>query len=157
VTYISPTLVGPYIEYEEFETESSQGTVTSVDLLQQDPTEESADPKPSVVSSEEEKLATGVSAIGLKTKRLSGAQRRKLNKEKKIQEGTWMERIPPSKDPKSGERSEAGGSGGVKRMHSDLSTPATERRHSKKPRNAEAQTGSDTEAVAGIKMAVIDK
>jgi hypothetical protein len=68
-------------------------------------------------------------------------QWRKLNKEKKIKEGTWMKRIPPSKDPKSGERREAGSSGGVKRPHSDSSTPTTERQHSKKPRNAEAQIG----------------
>jgi hypothetical protein len=55
------------MESEEFETESSPGTVTSVDLLRQDPIEKSADPKPYVASSEE-KLATGVSAIGLQTK-----------------------------------------------------------------------------------------
>jgi hypothetical protein len=61
-------LVGTYMESEEVETEYSQGTVTSVDLLRQDPTE-SAKPKPTVVSSEE-KLTSGVSAIGLKTKRL---------------------------------------------------------------------------------------
>jgi hypothetical protein len=145
------------MESEEFETESSQGTVTSVDLLRQDPIEESADPKPTVASSEEEKLATGVSAIGMKTKRLTGAQRRKLNKEKKIKEGTWMKTIPPSKDHKSGERSEAGSSGGVERPHCDSSTPTAERQHLKKPRSAEAQTGSYTEAVAGNKMAVIDK
>jgi hypothetical protein len=145
------------MESEEFETESSHGTVTSVDLLRQDPTEESAEPKPSVASPEEEKLATGVSAIGLKIKRLSGAQRRKLNREKKKKEGTWMERKPPSKYPKSGARSDAGSIGSVKRPHSDSSKPTMKRQHSKKPRSAVAQTGSYTEAVAGIKMAVIDK
>jgi hypothetical protein len=92
------------MESEESETESSQGTVTSVDLLRQDPTEESADPKPTIASSEEENLATGISAIGLKTKQLPETQQTKLNKEKKIKEGTWMKRISPSKDPKSGEK-----------------------------------------------------
>jgi hypothetical protein len=112
------------MESEEFEIESSQGTVTSAYLSWQDPYEDSADPKPSVASLEEEKFVTGVSLIGLQTKRLSGAQQRKLNRQKK--EGTWMERKPPSKDPKSGDRSEAQSSGGVKRPHSDSSTPTME-------------------------------
>jgi hypothetical protein len=145
------------MESEEFETESSQGTVTSVDLLRQDPTEESANPKTF-------RCLIGGGDIGYRhlvnrnaNQTTLGAQQRKLNREKKKKEGTWMERKPPSKDPKSGDRSEAGSSGGVKRPHSDSSTPTMERQHSKKPRSAVAQTGSYTEAVAGIKMAVNDK
>jgi hypothetical protein len=76
---------------------------------------------------------------------------------KKKKEGTWMERKPPRKAPTSGDRSELGSSGGVKRPHSDSSTPIMERQHFKKTRRAVAQTGSYKEAVVGIKMAVIDK
>jgi hypothetical protein len=56
------------MESKEFEIESSQGTVISVDLSWQDPHGESADPKPSAASLEEEKLAAGISLIGLQTK-----------------------------------------------------------------------------------------
>jgi hypothetical protein len=37
-----------------------------------------------------EKLAAGISTIGLQAKRLSGAQRKKLVRERKMKEGTWM-------------------------------------------------------------------
>jgi hypothetical protein len=68
-------------------------------------------PTQNPAASSGEKLAAGVSLIRLQTKRLSGAQWRKLNREKKKKEGTWMERKHPSKAPKSGDRSEAGSSG----------------------------------------------
>jgi hypothetical protein len=95
--------------------------------------------------------------MGMQTKRHSGAQRRKLNREKKKKEGTWMERKPPRKSHTSGDRSGAGSSGGVKRPHSDSSTPMEIQHSKKKPRNAVVHTGSYKEAVVGIKMAVIDK
>jgi hypothetical protein len=43
---------------------------------------EVVDLKSSVASSDEEKLAAGISMIGLQTKRLSGAQRKRLIREK---------------------------------------------------------------------------
>jgi hypothetical protein len=52
---------------------------------------EDVDLKSSVVSSDEERLAAGISTIGLQTKRLSGAQRKRLIRERKMREGTWME------------------------------------------------------------------
>jgi hypothetical protein len=51
------------------ETESRQGTVTSVDLSRQEPQGEVVDPKSFAAASEEERLAAGVSTMGLYTKR----------------------------------------------------------------------------------------
>jgi len=50
---------------------------------------------PSVAPSDEERLAAGFSTIGLQTKRLSGAQRNELTRERKMKEGTWKEKKPP--------------------------------------------------------------
>jgi hypothetical protein len=47
------------------------------------------DLKSSAASSDEEGLAAGISTIGLQTKRLSGAQRKRLIRERKMREGTW--------------------------------------------------------------------
>jgi hypothetical protein len=47
------------------------------------------DPKPSADSSDKERLAFGISTIGLQTKRLSMAQRRKITRERRIREGNW--------------------------------------------------------------------
>jgi hypothetical protein len=57
--------------------ETKQGAATTPDLPQQEPHEVVADLKSSFASSDEERLAAGISMIGLQTKRLSGAQ---LNK-----------------------------------------------------------------------------
>jgi hypothetical protein len=54
-----------------FETE--QGAAATADLLQYEPHVEVVDLKPSVASSDEERLTAGISAIGLQTNRLSGA------------------------------------------------------------------------------------
>jgi hypothetical protein len=59
-------------------------------------------------------LAAGFSTIGLQTKRLSGAQRKKLTRERKIREGTWKEKKPPRKTPYQNKDVE-GSSGSVKR------------------------------------------
>jgi len=75
---------------------------------------EVVDLMPSVASSDEERLAAGVSMIGLKTKRLSGAQRKRLTRERKTREGTWTEKKPPRKTPSSQNKDVAGSSGGVK-------------------------------------------
>jgi hypothetical protein len=79
--------------------------------------------KPSAASSDEERLAAGISTIGLQTKRLSGVQWKRLTRERKVREGTWMVEKPPSKTPTSQAKGVVGSSGGVKRPHSDSSTP----------------------------------
>jgi hypothetical protein len=53
--------------------------------------------KPSTASSDEEKLAGGISTIGPQAKRLSGAQRKKLVRERKMKEGTWVVEKPKRK------------------------------------------------------------
>jgi hypothetical protein len=70
-------------------------------LLQQKPHVEIVDSKTSAASSDEERLAAGISTIGLQTKRLSGAQRKKLIRERKMKEGTWTVEKPPRKTPPS--------------------------------------------------------
>jgi len=54
---------------------------------------------PSVASAVEGRLAVGISTIGLQTKRLSGAQRKRLTIERKMREETWTEKKPPRKTP----------------------------------------------------------
>jgi hypothetical protein len=85
-------------------------------LLQQDSHGEAAGSKPSVVSSDEERLAAGVSTIRLQTKRLSGAQWKKLIEARKMKEGTWMVEKPPRKTPSSQEKGAAGSSGGREKI-----------------------------------------
>jgi hypothetical protein len=86
----------------------------------------------SVVSSDEERLAAGISTIGLQTKRLSGAQRKRLIRERKTRDGTWTEKKPPRKTPSSQDKGTVWSSGGVKRPHSDSSTPSLEKQQPKK-------------------------
>jgi hypothetical protein len=71
---------------------TKQGAVNPADLLQQELHAEVTEQKLPAVSSDEEKLAAGISTTGLQAKRLSGAQRRKRMKEKKMREGTWREK-----------------------------------------------------------------
>jgi len=87
---------------------------TTADLSQQEPHLKVVDVMPSVVTSDEERLAAGISTIGLQTKRHSGAQRKRLTRERKMREGTWMEKKPPGKAPSTESKDGAGGSGGVK-------------------------------------------
>jgi hypothetical protein len=94
--------------------------------------------------------------IGLQTKRLPGAQQKRLTTERKM-EGTWTEKKPARKTPSSQKKGAVESSGGVKRPHSDLSTPSSETQQTKKPRSTQVQTGSYKEAVAGIKMVVIHR
>jgi hypothetical protein len=54
--------------------------------------------KSSVASSDEERLAAGISTIGLQTKRLSGAQRKRLIREREMREGTWTEKKTSKKN-----------------------------------------------------------
>ena len=115
--------------------ELKQGASKIADLLQQKPQEEVLEPKLSTASSDKEKLAAVISTIGLQAKRLSGAQRKKLIRERKMKEGTWMEEKPKRKTPPSQDKGKAGSSGGVKRPHSDSSTPSQEKQQLKKPRS----------------------
>jgi hypothetical protein len=48
-----------------------------------------------------EKLAAGISTIGLQAKRFSGAQRKKLVRERKMKEGNWMVEKQKRKTPPS--------------------------------------------------------
>ena len=59
------------------------------DLLpQQQPQMKDAEQKLSAASSDEERLAAGISTIGLQTKRLSGVQQKRLITGRKMREGT---------------------------------------------------------------------
>jgi hypothetical protein len=95
------------------------------------------------------------SGFGLQAKRLSGAQRKKLVRERKMKEGTWMVGKPKRKTSSSQDQGTAGSSGGVKRPHSDSSTPSQEKQQPKKPRSTQVQAGTYKEAVVGIKMAFV--
>jgi hypothetical protein len=145
------------METEISELESRQGATTSADLSWQELHVEVIDPKSSVASAEEERLAAGVSTIRLHTKRLSGVQWRKLTRERKMMDGTWTERKPPRNTLSPSDRSVVGSSGGVKIPHMDLSTLMLERQQLKKPRNISVQTGSYKEAVGDIKIAIIHR
>ena len=66
--------------------ELKQGASKIADLLQRKCQEEVLEPKPSTASSDEEKLAAGISMIGLQAKRLSGAQGKKLIRDRQVTE-----------------------------------------------------------------------
>jgi hypothetical protein len=76
------------------EMEPKQGASTTADLSKQKPQVEVLESKPSTASSDEKKLAAGFLMIGLQAKRLSGAQRIKLLRERKMKEGTWIVEKP---------------------------------------------------------------
>jgi hypothetical protein len=115
--------------------ESKQGAATSADLLQQDQ-------KLSAASADKERLAADIFTIGLQAKRLFVAQWKKLKRERKTREGTWTESKPPGKTPSSQDMGVVVSSGGVKRHHSDSSTPPLEKQQPKYPRSTPVQTGS---------------
>jgi hypothetical protein len=106
------------------EMELKQGA--AADLLQQGPHVEVADLGTCAVSSDEERLAAGISMIGLQAKGPFGAQWRRLTREGRMKEGTWTADRPPGGAPSSRVKGMAGGSGGVKGPHSDSSTPSLE-------------------------------
>jgi hypothetical protein len=109
------------------EKEPKQGASTTADLSKQKSQEEVLESKPSTASSDEEKLAAGIPTIGLQAKRLSGAQRKKLIRERKMKEGIWTVEKPKRKTHPSQEKGTVGSSGGVKRPRSDSSTPPHEK------------------------------
>ena len=113
------------IQMNTTELETKQGADSSADLpTQPQPQLKVVEPKLSAASSHEEKLVAGVSMIGLQTKRLSGAQQKRLTLERKMREGTWTVEKPPGKTHSSQAKGVVESSGGVKRPHSDLSTPS---------------------------------
>jgi hypothetical protein len=136
------------------ETKLRQGA--SADFSQQKPHTEVVETKTSSASSNEERLGVGISTIGLQTKRLSGAQGEKLIRERKMK-GNWMVEKPPRKTPPLQVKGRAGSSGGVKRHHSDSSTPSQKKQQLKKPKNTQEQTGTYKEVVTRIKMAIIQR
>jgi len=97
------------------ELEPKQGATTTADLLQQNLHMEVPDLKSSAAPSDEERLAAGISMIGLQTKRLSGVQQKKLIRERKMKEGTWTVEKPKRKTPPSQAKRVAGSSGGCEK------------------------------------------
>jgi hypothetical protein len=120
------------------EMELKQGA--AADLLQQGPHVEVADLGTSAVSSDEERLAAGISTIGLEAKGPSGAQRRKLTRERGMKEGTWTAQRPQGGAHSSRVKGTAGGGRGVKGPHSDSSTPSLEGQQPQKNRNTQVRT-----------------
>jgi hypothetical protein len=77
------------------EPKSKQGTDSSIDLpIQLHPQMKDVEPKLSTAS-DEQRLVAGTSTVDLQTRRLSGAQRKRLTRERKMREGTWMAEKPP--------------------------------------------------------------
>ena len=139
---------------ESISTKPEQVSATTADLAQQIPHTEVGNPL--ATSSDEDILVAGISTIELQTRRPTGAQRRKLTRETKMREGTWIEK-PPKKTLSSQDSGAPRSSGGIKRPHSDSSTQSLEKQHPKKPRSTQVQTGLYKDAVVGIKMAVIHR
>jgi hypothetical protein len=115
------------------------------------------DQRSTTASSEEDRLAAGISTIGLQARKLSGVQRKKLIRDRKMRDGTWMETKPPRKTPPSQDRGVASSSGGVKRPHSDSSTSSAEQQQPKKSRSTLMRPSTYREAATGIKMAIIHR
>ena len=125
--------------------EPKQGADTTANLLPQQPQMKDVKQKLSAASSDEERLAAGISTIGLQTKKLSGVQQKRLTRERKMREGIWTVEKPPGKTPSSQSKGVAEGSGGIKdptqtqvhhlKANSSPKNPVTPRcrlRHTKK-------------------------
>jgi len=69
-----------------FVKEPKQGASIIADLFKQKPQEEVLESELSTAFSDEEKLAAGISKIGLQAKRLSGSQGKNLVRERKVTE-----------------------------------------------------------------------
>jgi len=112
--------------------ETKQEAATTGEFLEQEPHAEVVDVVPSVASSDEERLAVSNSTILLQTKRLHGAQRKRVTRERKMREGTWTEKKPQGKAPSTQSKDGAWCSEGVKRPYSDSSTPSLEKQQKNK-------------------------
>jgi hypothetical protein len=64
-----------------------------------------------------------------------------------MKEGTWKDKRPPGKTSSPRAKDVAEGSGGMKRPHSDSSTPSRDVQQTKKPMNTKVQTEAYKEAV----------
>jgi hypothetical protein len=137
--------------------ETKEEAATTADLLQQESQQEVVNVLPPAACSDEEKLAAGISMIGLQTKGPSGVQRKRLTQERKMKEGTWTEKKPPRETTSTQCKDGAGSSGVAKRPHSDSSTPPAGGTANKKPRDAQVQTRTHKDAVVGIKMVIIHR
>jgi hypothetical protein len=106
LTVISPVLVGQ--KWTRIFLNLNKEQLPLQTCYNNNPHVEVTDIKSSVASSDEERLAAGVSMIGLQTKRLSRAQRKTLTGERKMKDGTWTEKKPPRKTPSSEEKGAVG-------------------------------------------------
>jgi hypothetical protein len=121
-------------------------------LLQQETHVEDADSGTSAVSSDEERLAAGISRIGLQAKGPSGAQRRRLTREGGMKEGTWTAERPPGGAPSSRVKGTAGGWWGCEMTPLGLEYNIPRRAATPPPpkenRNTQVRTGTYKEADA---------
>jgi uncharacterized protein YciW len=79
--------------------EPRQKAAAPADLLQQESHVEVVETQSSVDLSDEERWAAGISMTKLTTKTLSRAQQKRLTRERKMKEGTWIDKKPPRKSP----------------------------------------------------------
>jgi hypothetical protein len=121
--------------------EFEQKAAAPADLLQQEPHVEVVDSKSSLDLSDDDRLAAGVSKTRLQTKRLSGAQWKRLTRESKVKGRTWTDKKPPRKTPSSQEVGAVGSSEGVRRLHPDSSTPSSENSNKKNPGTLKCKLG----------------
>jgi hypothetical protein len=109
------------------EPKPKQGTDSSADLpIQLHPQMKDGKPKLSKASDEQRPVA-GTSKVGLQTRRLYEAQRKRLIRERKMREGTWKADKPPGKSSLSQVKRMPEGTGSVQRQHSDSSTPSQDK------------------------------
>lgn len=99
-----------------------------------------------------EQLSKEMEKIGLVTKRLSGAQRKKRLKERKMAEGTWTKENPAKiRGKETGKPT-----GGQKRNRSESQTPP-QATTAKKSRSGPPPTGTFSEVAKGIRVAIIQR
>jgi hypothetical protein len=140
LTFISPILEGPKWKLKFLQLNPNKEQLLLHSCYSKEPHVEDTDLKSSVASSDEERLAADITTTGLQTKRLSGPQRKRLTKERNMSEQTWMQKKPPGKTP-SQDKGAIGSSGGVKRPHSDWSTPPLEKQQPKNPGTLKCRLG----------------
>ncbi|XP_050506277.1 uncharacterized protein LOC126884399 [Diabrotica virgifera virgifera] len=130
---------------------------------------------------EADQLETSLEKLSLGTKKLSGAQKRRLKKAEKIAAGTWVKENPHKT---KGQKGKSDQTTGVKRTRSDNSTP-TKNPEAKRPkgitkqaannatrsgntqtgtvasakevRGSKTQTGTYGEVTDKLRMAVVDR
>ena len=99
-----------------------------------------------------EQLSKRMDKIGLVTKRLSGAQRKKRVRERNTAEGTWTKENPAKiRGKETGKPT-----GGQKRNRSESQT-SPQATTAKKSRSGPPPTGTFSEVAKGIRLAVIQR